>query len=154
MLVKGRASDRSSEVLFVVGDARTTALDDEQFDAVVGVDILHHLDDPVLALREWRRVTRVGGLLAVLETNPWNPANLTVLPDRHEWRVFRNTRSQLIKWTRQAGWDTIHVRPTACFTPSGPPRWGNLLDSLDRLAFRVPGAKWMSALWLLTAERR
>src|SRR6476469_6107735 len=72
----------------VVGpDGRVTALErtedaldlpDASFDVVHAHQVLQHLDDPVRALREMRRVCRPGGIVAVRDSDyagfAWYPA--------------------------------------------------------------------------------
>ncbi|HEX2026625.1 MAG TPA: class I SAM-dependent methyltransferase [Nitriliruptorales bacterium] len=61
---------------------------DGAFDAVVCRGVLHHLHDPVAALREWRRVTRRGGPVVVL-------SEPTPLADAVGGRVARATLAGL-----------------------------------------------------------
>jgi ubiquinone/menaquinone biosynthesis C-methylase UbiE len=49
-------------------DAGALPYADAVFDAVISNSLLHHLPDPVIALREFRRVVRVGGLLFLRDT--------------------------------------------------------------------------------------
>lgn len=49
---------------FEVGDALNIPFEDDSFDATVSLLILQELPDAVLALREMRRVTQPGGLVA------------------------------------------------------------------------------------------
>jgi ubiquinone/menaquinone biosynthesis C-methylase UbiE len=151
-LARARGGDRGVD--FVVGDAVATGLRDARFDAVVAVDILHHVENPVQALHEWCRVTTPGGRLAVLETNGCHPVNLVNLVRRHEWGVFRNTKRNLAIWAWKAGWQNVEVRPTASFTPSGPPALAGVLDAMDRSALNIPGSSWLTGLWLITAQKR
>lgn len=53
----------------VVGDAQVLPFLDASFDAVVGVDVVHHLSTPLEFLREVARVLLPGGELRVIE--PW-----------------------------------------------------------------------------------
>lgn len=47
-------------------DASRVAFADETFDRLVATCLLMHLDDPMAALEDWRRVVKVGGSLDVL----------------------------------------------------------------------------------------
>lgn len=47
-------------------DAHRLPLQDESFDAVAMVSMLHHVDDPAAALGEARRIVRPGGRLAIV----------------------------------------------------------------------------------------
>jgi SAM-dependent methyltransferase len=59
---------RLTQVSFVESDLTALVLDDT-FDAVVGRYILHHLRDPVLALRQLVRHLRPGGIVAFQEAD-------------------------------------------------------------------------------------
>src|ERR1700757_3757897 len=52
---------------FATGDVYALDYPDASFDVVHAHQILQHLGDPVRALREMRRVTRPGGLVALPE---------------------------------------------------------------------------------------
>ncbi len=51
----------SSNVRFATGDVYALDFDDASFDVVHAHQVLQHLQDPVAALRELRRVLRPGG---------------------------------------------------------------------------------------------
>lgn len=51
---------------FVELDAHDLPFPDRSFDRLVTTCLLMHLDDPMLALEEWRRVVRAGGVLDLL----------------------------------------------------------------------------------------
>src|SRR5262249_43207112 len=46
-----------------LGDAKALPFEDNEFDAVISNSIVHHLPEPIAALREGARVIRGGGLL-------------------------------------------------------------------------------------------
>ena len=68
---------------------------DGEFDAVLMLDLLHHLDDVERGLDEALRVLRPGGRLLVFEPNKLNPLlALLCLLDRNEWGLLAlGTRS-------------------------------------------------------------
>ncbi len=62
---------------------------DAQFDALVAVDVLHHLFQLPACLAEMRRVLKPGGRLIVYEPNKLNPMlALFSLLDRNEWGLL------------------------------------------------------------------
>ena len=71
---------------FQVGDIYRLPFPDESFDVVYIHQVLQHLADPVEALKELRRVLKVGGILASREADngafTWYPE----LPELDRWR--------------------------------------------------------------------
>jgi ubiquinone/menaquinone biosynthesis C-methylase UbiE len=63
---------------FLTGDARHSGFDDGEFDQVLMLGFLHHLDDATvpLVLREVGRILKPGGTFLLIEdtpvTSPWN----------------------------------------------------------------------------------
>lgn len=60
-------------------DAEALRLDDESFDAVMLISMLHHVDDAPVALSEARRILRPGGRLAVMTYTREDIADLWLL---------------------------------------------------------------------------
>ena len=103
---------------FATGDVYALDYPDGSFDVVHAHQVLQHLGDPVRALREMRRVTRPGGLVAVREADfggmTWYPE----LPILDEWRQFYLTVARgnggephcgrrLHAWARAVGFTDI-----------------------------------------------
>jgi ubiquinone/menaquinone biosynthesis C-methylase UbiE len=56
---------RDRDGALVEADGERLPLADGAFDAVLAAGLVHHLPDPAAGLREWARVTRPGGRLAL-----------------------------------------------------------------------------------------
>jgi SAM-dependent methyltransferase len=124
-----------TNVDFVVGDAHALDFPDDSFDVVHAHQVLQHLGDPVAALREMRRVTRPGGLIAVRDSDyaafTWFPQ----LPALDEWldlyqRVARGNGGEpdagrrLLSWAHAAGLtDVIATSSTWCFANQEDRDW-------------------------------
>ncbi|MDR3361013.1 MAG: methyltransferase domain-containing protein [Bifidobacteriaceae bacterium] len=71
-------ANRPSNLSFQVGDAAALPFEAATFDVVHIHQVLHHLEDPVTAIREAARVTRPGGLVSLREADYgaafWFPA--------------------------------------------------------------------------------
>ena len=103
---------------FTTGDVYALDYPDASFDVVHTHQVLQHLGDPVRALREMRRVTRPGGLVAVRDGDyggmTWYPG----FPVLDEWRAYYcavargnggepNGGRHLHVWARQAGFTDV-----------------------------------------------
>lgn len=57
--------DGVPNIRFQVGDATAIPFPDETFDTVFSHGVLEHISDPIAAVKEIRRVLKVGGVLAI-----------------------------------------------------------------------------------------
>ncbi len=69
-LARAKAERRGLDVTFLVADGTDLPFEDGQFDAVTIAYGLRNFADPDAGLREFRRVLKAGGRLAVLEFPP------------------------------------------------------------------------------------
>ena len=69
-LARAKAQKRGQAVSFIVADGTDLPFEDAQFDAVTIAYGLRNFADPDAGLREFRRVLKPGGRLAVLEFPP------------------------------------------------------------------------------------
>ncbi len=121
----------ASNAVFEEADVYALPYADASFDVVHAHQVLHHLEDPVAALREMRRVTRPGGVVAVREadyrTTAWYPA----APGLDAWLDMLGTvvpqtdaGRRLHAWARAAGFrDVTPSVSTWCFTGAEEREW-------------------------------
>ena len=136
---------------FVVADAHETEFSDGEFDLVVGIAILHHLD-LTRALPELRRILAPGGTAVFLEPlwhNPLLRLGRRLTPsarteDEHpftedDWKLCASIFPEFRHVERELA--TIPLMPLNFVLPSGArrplARWVHRLD--DRLLERYPG---------------
>lgn len=128
-----------TNVEFLAGDAHALPFPDDTFDITHAHQVLQHIADPVLALKEMRRVTKPGGVVASRESDRttfvWFPES----EEMTEWaslydRVARgnggepNAGRRLKFWARQAGYDVSKITCSAgtwlYSTPEERAWWG------------------------------
>jgi ubiquinone/menaquinone biosynthesis C-methylase UbiE len=126
-----------ANVTFAVADVHALSYGDATFDVVHAQQVLQHVTDPVLALREMRRVCRPGGIVAArdadYEAMTWYPA----VPALDEWlalyrRVARanggepDAGRRLHAWARQAGFSEVTCTASAWSfaSPEERAHWG------------------------------
>ncbi len=139
-LARAEAQRRGTgNVDFLVGDVAALEVPDASYDVVHAHQVLQHVDDPVRALREMRRVTRPGGVVAARDSDyeafAWHPR----LPELDRWlevylAVARSHDAEpaagrvLLSWARAAGFTEVTATSsTWCFaTPEDREWWGGL----------------------------
>ncbi|WP_139417075.1 methyltransferase domain-containing protein [Agromyces laixinhei] len=111
-------SEGVANVEFAVGDAYALDFADDTFDIVHAHQVLQHLSRPVDALREFRRVTKPGGVVAVRDVDYggvfWNPVSpglsrwLELYRSVHEWNGGEPDAGRRVKaWARAAGFSDV-----------------------------------------------
>jgi SAM-dependent methyltransferase len=76
-----RAAERNPEAEYVTYDGMTFPFENGSFDVVFASCVFHHVspDERAGLAAEMARVARPGGLVTILEHNPWNPATRLVV---------------------------------------------------------------------------
>jgi SAM-dependent methyltransferase len=124
-----------ANVAVAVADVHALGCPDGVFDVVHAHQVLQHLADPVLALREMRRVCAPGGVVAARDADyaamTWYPA----VPALDDWlglyrRVARanggepDAGRRLRAWARQAGFAEVTCGASAwCFATPEERLW-------------------------------
>ncbi|WP_431806757.1 methyltransferase domain-containing protein [Microbacterium paraoxydans] len=124
---------------FSVEDVHALSFGDDTFDVVHAHQVLQHVADPVQALREMRRVTVPGGLVAARDADYDGFLWFPVLPELDRWldlyrRAARanggepDAGRRLLAWARAAGFDDITASAsTWCYaTPEEREWWGGM----------------------------
>jgi ubiquinone/menaquinone biosynthesis C-methylase UbiE len=137
-LSRQAAADRGvANVSFAVEDVHALSFADDSFDVTHAHQVLQHVADPVLALREMARVTRPGGIVAARDGDYggflWYPE----IPELDDWlRLYHlvaranggepDAGRRLLSWAHQAGF--TDVTPSASVwchaTPEARAYWG------------------------------
>jgi ubiquinone/menaquinone biosynthesis C-methylase UbiE len=122
-------------VTTAVADVHALQFPDDTFDVVHAHQVLQHVADPVLALREMRRVVKPGGLVAVRDADyaamTWAPPS----PDLTDWLdLYRRTARRnggepdagrfLLGWAHAAGFtDVTPSAATWCYATAETRAW-------------------------------
>jgi ubiquinone/menaquinone biosynthesis C-methylase UbiE len=124
-----------SNLKLVVADVYRLGFADASFDVVHAHQVLQHLSDPVVALREMRRVCVPGGLVAVRDADyaamTWYPPSAALTRWLHlYYEVARsnggepNAGRRLLSWARAAGFSDLDASASAwCFATSADVAW-------------------------------
>lgn len=130
---------------------------DGPFDAVVGFFFLHHLADPVPALRSAAAVLAPGGTVAFAEPNGWNPLfylQIALTPGmtfRGDGGVAGMRAGRVLPALRRAGFGRARARRYGLF----PPRLANLPAGrrVEARLERLPLPPAVSAFQLFSGVR-
>jgi ubiquinone/menaquinone biosynthesis C-methylase UbiE len=110
-------------VRFHQASAENMPFANEQFEAVWIKDALHHMQNPLQALKECCRVIKPGGRVLVIEANRYNPLfylRMTLIAGHQHF-----TRGQFKKLLQDTGYPfTLAMVESRCL----PTQWRPLLD--------------------------
>ena len=128
-----------ANVSFEAGSAYELPFDGDAFDVVYAHQVLQHLADPVAALREFRRVLRPGGLVAVRDSDYDSMVHAPVEPAIERWREIvpqvaaanggeANAGRHLPGWVRAAGFvePAVTASTTTYADAEGRAAWGGM----------------------------
>jgi SAM-dependent methyltransferase len=135
------ARRRHPEREYVVASGDSLPFEDASFDLAFAVCVLHHV--PVGERRafveEVVRVVRPGGLLAILEHNPWNPLTRFVVNRCDFDQDAELLRMRAAEALMSTAGTVVHERAFMLFAPWSAPR-------LERMLARLPlGAQYLVA---------
>lgn len=144
VLAVARAHARDLDVdnvEFVVGDTYALDFADDSFDLVHIHQMLHHLSDPVAALREARRVAGPAGLVAAREVDYAGLIWYPLLPGLDDWlalyqKVHRSHGGEpdagrrLKSWAMEAGFQQVESAASVwCFSSAADREfWGGMWE--------------------------
>jgi SAM-dependent methyltransferase len=139
-LSRGLAASRGlSNLDFAVEDVHALSFADDSFDIVHAHQVLQHVGDPVQALREMRRVTAPGGVVAARDADYAGFIWFPLLPELDHWldlyrRAARanggepDAGRRLLAWARAAGFDDVTATTSTWTyaTPEDRAWWGGM----------------------------
>ncbi len=138
-LTRATLTERGIEADLTVGDVHGLTFADDTFDVVHAHQVLQHVADPVQALREMRRVSRPGGVVAARDSDYhgfiWHPP----IPAIDRWMEIYQEAARanggepdagrrLHAWAREAGFTEVYPSASVwCFAePEDRQYWGGM----------------------------
>lgn len=111
--VEDRRDARAQHLPFRIMDAQRLELPDASYDNVVAFDIMEHLDDDVMFLREVRRVCRGRLLLSVPNAEDDQPGKVFLTHMHHKDKTHRReyTKEMLLDTLNRAGFRVLTIQP-------------------------------------------
>jgi len=118
-----------------IGDVYSLGYPDGAFDVVHAHQVLQHLSDPIAALREMRRVTRPGGLVAARDADyaamTWYPKDDRLDRWLEIYRTVARSNNaepdagrQLLAWAYEAGLSQVDSSASVwCFADAETRGW-------------------------------
>jgi SAM-dependent methyltransferase len=150
---------RTSRVRAVRGSGTSLPFDDDSFDLVLSVAVLHHIadaEDVRRTLGEMVRVANRGGRILVWDHNPRNPywprLMARVPQDTGDERLI--DKEEILRGVRQAGAEPEVVTRLGMVPDFAPRALIGVAARAERVAERLPLLRGMSAHNVILATKR
>ena len=138
-IARGRLAAFEDRIDLLVAEDNQVPAAGRPYAGAFGIDVLHHVEDPPLLLRNLRSTMRPGAPVVFLEANPIFPiTTLMGLVQKEERGVFNMRPKILGPWFREAGFDQVDVSLGPVYTPPGPKSLLRALDRIDRALAKTP----------------
>lgn len=134
-----------SNITFKTGDIHALPFEDSSFDIVHAHQVLQHIGDPILALREMKRVAKVGGMVVCRES-----ASMTWYPPNEGIQLWKDLTGKMGRekggnphpgsmihvWAEKGGFKLADVQRSAgtwlYSTPEEREYWGGSMEERAR----------------------
>jgi len=132
----------------------------QEFDAVIGSSVLHHLD-VTEALRNIKRLLRPGGRMAFAEPNYLNPQVFLERKFHHIFPFFdyvSEDETAFVRWSVErrlrdfAFWD-IQSRPFDWLHPATPPRFISIIQKIGWILESTPVIREFAGSILISGRK-
>ncbi len=163
---RARLRDAGVEARLVCANAEWLPFADESFDAVTAQDALEHVNEPLLAAREGRRVSKAGARALWTTNNRYAPLpephlhlwGVGYVPrawqaryvgmwrrDTHPYSIRMRSGREIRRMFREAGYAEARVTPAPLFAPHWPEGAGQKALALYNRLRLKPGVRQMLA---------
>ncbi|MBN2100700.1 methyltransferase domain-containing protein [Candidatus Dojkabacteria bacterium] len=133
-----------NRVTLTVDNGQKTKFPDNCFDCVFYATTLHHIPDPVEAVKEVKRILKPGGRAVFMEPNRLFPKNTwEILTIPEERGMLQITKKNMKKWGEMYGFRTIEVG-NFLYTLPFPKALFPLYDRIDAILEKIPILKKFS----------
>jgi ubiquinone/menaquinone biosynthesis C-methylase UbiE len=138
-IARDRLADFEDRIDLLVAKDNQVPAGGGPYAGAFGIDVLHHVEDPPLLLRNLCETMQPGAPVVFLEANPIFPITTVMgIVQKAERGVFNMRPKILGPWFREAGFEQVDVSLGPVYTPPGPSSWFGALESIDRALAKTP----------------
>jgi len=159
LLAQARNKIKSPNISFLEADLENLPFPNENFDAVVGVSILHHVN-ACEALKEIRRVLKPDGAIVFSEPNMLNPqiAFERNIPAIRKMLGNSPSETAFFRWglarmLKNAGFSEIDIKPFDFLHPLTPKAFIKTVERLGLIIEHIPLLKEFAGSLLISARK-
>jgi ubiquinone/menaquinone biosynthesis C-methylase UbiE len=151
-IAKERFGDK--KITFTIGNADSLPYAADTFDLVHIRGVLHHMDNPSMALKE---ALRVAAVVLLIEPNGYNPGLKVIEKLSHYHREHQEksyTSYQIRNWIRDAGGEVTYERFAGFVPMFCPDRVAKVMKAVEPVVERTPLIKFFACAVVVIMAKR